>query len=41
MNTENLKSFLTGIATGILLTTTVSGVYCLYFRKRKDLSKSQ
>ena len=40
MNTENLKPFLTGIVTGILLTTTASGFYCLYFRKRKNDSKS-
>ena len=36
MYTQNLGTFVCGLGTGILLTTALSGVYCLYIKQRRS-----
>ena len=37
MNRQEIGSFIIGFGTGIAFTATLSGIYCLYFRKKKPL----
>lgn len=40
MNKQNIGTFLLGFGSGVLFTTTLTSVYCVYFRKNRRSSKT-
>lgn len=37
MKKQELGTFIMGIGAGIALTTALSGIYCVYFKKKRDV----
>jgi len=40
MNKPNIGTFLLGFGSGVLFTTTLTSIYCVYFRKNRKNSKT-
>jgi hypothetical protein len=40
MNKQNIGTFLLGFGSGVLFTTTLTSIYCVYFRKNRKISKT-